>query len=500
MKLFKRKNILLILIVFSSLFVPFFLASRLVLDGNLNFWYDPARDFLLAVGNLEKITLIGPTTGIPGIFYGPYWIWLLSFGMLFTLDPKIVIFLVVTLPYFTLFPYILFKFRKIFGWSTCVILWTLFIFGPGLHYVLNPWNPHTSLLLFLLLVYLLTFLDLERKGKSIIIKILLIGFVAGLIINFHISFGLGVVLGVFLFLIVSVIRIKINPKQWIVFVAVYGAGIVISFMPFIIFELRHGFMQIQTALSVITSGDSVVAVKGLNDGQIVIEFFGKLEKIFLLPFSFAITIFGLAAGYFLYRFKKEKKSISSPEKKVLLLLVCVTSALMLLYLSSKNPVWSYHFIGTEIIFLLFLGVFMHKSLVLKIIFGCVALFVAYSTLSSFAASSKISPLTNSSLITKEYIVRIIHQDAKEKDYTVFAYSPSIYTYEYSYLLKWIANKDVPFDPGSNTNKPDLIYLIIPSSTPNKDDFINSKTPQKNFKTTKTWKIPDGTTIVKRIRK
>jgi hypothetical protein len=48
-----------------------------IIVGNIPFWYDPARDMLSAWDNLHKLTLIGSTSGIPGIFYGPYWIWLL---------------------------------------------------------------------------------------------------------------------------------------------------------------------------------------------------------------------------------------------------------------------------------------------------------------------------------------------------------------------------------------------------------------------------------------
>jgi len=58
-----------------------------IISGNISFWYDPARDMLSAWDNLHKLTLIGSTSGIPGIFYGPYWIWLLSIPIFFSKDP-----------------------------------------------------------------------------------------------------------------------------------------------------------------------------------------------------------------------------------------------------------------------------------------------------------------------------------------------------------------------------------------------------------------------------
>src|SRR3989338_7604981 len=82
------------------LLVPFIIIIKPIFNGAIPFWYDPARDLLMAWDNLKKITLIGSTSGIPGIFYGPYWIWLLSIGVAISKDPRVVLFLIITLPYF----------------------------------------------------------------------------------------------------------------------------------------------------------------------------------------------------------------------------------------------------------------------------------------------------------------------------------------------------------------------------------------------------------------
>ena len=107
---------------------------------------------------------------------------------------------------------------------------------------------------------------------------------------------------------------------------------------------------------------------------------------------------------------------------------------------------------------------------------------------------------NPSLATREYVTRLITADAKEIQYTVFAYNPAIYSYEYSYLFKWIASKDVPYDPGINPHDSPLVYLIIPVETPSAEDFINSKTPNTLYKTIAKWNSLDGTIILKRIKK
>src|SRR5574342_726111 len=110
------------------LLVPFILVLKTVLSGNIDLWYDNARDLLMALDNQRKLTLIGQPTGIPGLFYPPYWIWILSIGLFFSKDPKIVTLLVAALPYLIIFPLIWFRFSKIFGWPTIFTLWILFIF------------------------------------------------------------------------------------------------------------------------------------------------------------------------------------------------------------------------------------------------------------------------------------------------------------------------------------------------------------------------------------
>src|SRR3989344_5586868 len=97
------------LIITLSILLPFFLFLNNIINGSIPFWFDPARDLLMALDNLKKPTLIGPPSGIPGIFYGPYWIWMASFSLIFSKDPRFTAVLVSFLPYFTVFPYILFR-------------------------------------------------------------------------------------------------------------------------------------------------------------------------------------------------------------------------------------------------------------------------------------------------------------------------------------------------------------------------------------------------------
>ncbi|KKS16580.1 MAG: hypothetical protein UU74_C0038G0001, partial [Candidatus Woesebacteria bacterium GW2011_GWA1_41_7] len=68
-------KILLVIILGLAAFLRFFRLAEL-----LGFWYDQGRDALVIWDFLYKgkLFLIGPTTGIEGIFRGPWYYWLIT--------------------------------------------------------------------------------------------------------------------------------------------------------------------------------------------------------------------------------------------------------------------------------------------------------------------------------------------------------------------------------------------------------------------------------------
>lgn len=503
----RKLKIIEILIGVTAIIMPFIIAAKTVFAGNFPFWYDPARDFLQGIDNLHKLTLIGPTSGIPGIFYGPYWIWLISFGLLFSHDPRVVIFIIATLPYFVILPIILYQFREIFSFTGCIIIWLLLIFSTGQRYATNAWNPHPAPLLFSILIYLIIFIPVAQKRYIKYLWYLLIGIVTGLILNFHISFGLCIAVGLFIFFLISFgreiffdkKRLKINLINHLSVVIVTGCGILLTFLPFFLFEIRHGFNQMHTAIKVLATHGSVVNVKGLSKMQILQNFFGTIGEVLKLELNYVYAFFIGTIGYVSYQIKKGKIKFNDLEIRLIQFLLSVIVSLLFLYLTSKNPVWSYHFIGVEIIFLFMIGVVIGKIKVLRIILGLWILIILILNSSGMVASFYQDPLKSSaSLTAKKHIVNLIINDTGKNDFILYAYSPSIYYYEYSYLFRWLDNKYVPYDPGMNHANSSTVYLIIPPVTSEiKNNFVNYRTSEKSYSTKKEWKNPDGTTILKR---
>ncbi len=502
-----KKSLLILATIFVCL-LPVVIFLMTVFSGSFSFWYDPARDLLLAWDNLHKLTLIGQPSGIPGIFYGPYWIWFLSLVLSFSKNPRIVDLIVATVPYCIIFPFILFKFSSILGKRTVVLVWLFFIYSDGIGYATTIWNPNLATLLFLILIYLMIFTDFTKGSVKNYIRVGFIGITAGLIINFNMALGIGVLLGSILFFFIDFITIwwtnqkysnKIIRSRFFLS-TFFVVGVFITFLPFFLFEYRHGFHQSQIFFKALTTFGNVVNIKGLSHVEILEIFFGRFGFILKnnWPGAYLLEIFGLA--YFFWLLWSKKIKLRSQEKKLGLSLFTSSCAILFIFLAAKNPVWTYHFIGTEVIFLLLIGLIIHRASFLeKLLLVWVTYLVLITTI-SFLKSFKANPYSSSSLVTKEYIVDTVSQNAGKDAYTVFVYSPSIYTYDYSYLFRWRHNKIFSFDPNTIVNKNNLVYLIIPKiSLSLKGDFIDYRTPDKEYKTVKIWQIPDGTEIYKRVK-
>lgn len=499
----KKQKYLWLFFYFLAVFFPGLIAIKILRDGSFPFWYDPARDLLLGLDNHSKISLIGPPSGIPGIFYGPYWIWILSLALFISKDPRIIIFLVLVIPYFIGIPFILFKLSKYFVKLSILSGWIFFVFSFGIGYSTSAWNPHLAPVLLVFMLYFFLTTERVHPKKSDYLRCLILGGLLGLILNFHISLGIGLLVGICFYAVIQFIRYYQMEKSFFsyckknaLFLICFFTGLFIVFIPFFIFELRHDFQQVQTILRTLSAKGSVVNVTGLSDEAILFEFAKRLASFLFLP----LPVAGAVMLFYVCLLIIKIREFTEKERSLLTLLVFLIIGIIAVYLSSKNPVWDYHLRGTEIIFLFFL-LLMGKFSAIRYSFFLWAIIVVVINVFGFIQSLSQNPLLLPGFASKAKAAQLIIDDAQDKEYVVFAYNESIYTYEYTYLFKWLANKNIPFDPGNNPKNMDLVYLIIPPIKYElQEDFINFRTQNEIYKTTSTWKMPDGTFILRREHK
>lgn len=492
---------------FIAVLIPALISFYFLINGNITLWVDPARDLLLALDNLNKPSLIGSPSGIPGVFYGPYWIWMLSLTLLFSTDPRFITFFVLFLPYFIILPLVLYSFRKFLGNVTPLIIWMLFISSFSF-YATNLWNIHPAPLLIFIYFYLAIFTDFRLNKISDKFKILLLGFVAGLIANFTLSFGIGIVLSLPVFLLINFIKgivqersdrktVLLNLLNHALF---YSIGVILAFAPFLLFEFRHNFLQSTTLLKALTNSflynSALVGQQGFSGGEIIQRFMGVLPDLLKLPRLIGIFLIPILIGYLL-GIKNSSTKLGNEEIKLVSLSFIILSLCIYLYLTTKNPVWEYHYLGMEVIVLFILAIILKHGLILRKIISVFALIIfsifIFSSISSIVQNFS-KPTSYENLYS---LVDGIMQDSGNDSYSIQVKNDALFFYEYEYLIKVSKSQNKPV----SQNDAKYIYLVYPKEVKKeaRGFFSEEKTPSKNYETLKSWITPDGTEIVKRVR-
>lgn len=217
-----------------------FAAAWVPLHGDIHYFSDNARDMLLLneIVTEKPITLIGPRSGISGVFHGPLWLYMnlpvfaLSVGnpvavgwfwwMLYVLNVGIVF--VVG--------------RCLSGVMGGLVAGLLFAYA----FVSTGWsqfNANGVLLVSPLVMYFLhTYLVGGRYRDALILF-----FFIGLLIQFQIAFGLPVLL-----LVMGLVGFRVvKERSW-----KHVSSLLVLLIPLsthILFDIRHGFLQLNSLLA-----------------------------------------------------------------------------------------------------------------------------------------------------------------------------------------------------------------------------------------------------------
>lgn len=241
LKKIKRDYLLLFLLVF--LFFSFFRFYNL--PKQIGFGWDEERDaFVIKKILVEKrLTLIGPRVlGPEGFFLGPYFTYLLTpFYFLTKLHPSATILFVVVynLVFFLLAFLVLTRFFDLPTALIFLLIWALYPALIGIDKI--AWNP---LLVPLMVIagWALLFKALKKPSRKTWFGA---GILVGLGINFHFQL-------IFLFPFVLVFLLA-DKKAWLKKAISFLAGVILTFLPLAIFDLRHNFLNLKLLLGFLRS-------------------------------------------------------------------------------------------------------------------------------------------------------------------------------------------------------------------------------------------------------
>jgi hypothetical protein len=237
------------LLFFALISLNLFFASWFVLNNDINFGSDIARDFLL-FGEIaqKKIILIGPKSSVAGLFHGPLWLYLnFPAYVLGNGNPVIVGWWWVLVSFLILIPYY-FIAKELFNKKTAYlfVLFVSLFFSFHTKYLFNPDGA-----MFLIPVFFYLFIKYLKTWnvKYLIAHI----FTIGCIIQFQLAIGIPLLGLSFSYLTFRILRS--NYKKHLLALLV----IFIPLSTYIIFDLRHQFLLTNSVLRFLSpqSGDSV---------------------------------------------------------------------------------------------------------------------------------------------------------------------------------------------------------------------------------------------------
>lgn len=447
-----RKNLVIISII---LLVGILYRLISTANGSFIFNMDNARDMVdvreMVVS--QKIRLTGPTSAIDGFFNGPGWYYLLAVPFVVSGgDPYYSILMEIGLWAMGGF----FLLKLVSRWSVWLVVPIGAIWIASDYIVLAnlyAFNPNPVTLLSPLFIYLLVEYLEKRKAIYGILTWLL----GGLFFNFEMNFGVFIPLIIFVSIFLTK-NVKLIKQKW------FWLGVFIfalSIFPQIIFDFKHQFIMSQAILKHLDenfgSNFNILA----RFQTISADFYNVFVPVLMNRRILAVIIL-LLLLFVIFGFLKQAKKEILPE--VCLVYIFVPFLGYLVLPVTVNP-WH---LGGEMVALVMLIGYMLKRLTEKgflgktaslIISGAIILFTL-SNIGNFFLNDLRKPNLDPSLYGNEIAaIDYVYQYAKDKNFRVYTYLPSVYDYPYQYLIWWYGLKRygyLPLDYAYAPNKPEYI--------------------------------------------
>jgi len=451
------KNKILLLIIF---FLTAGAIFRLIYTQNGNFIFnmDNARDMVdvREMVVLNKPRLIGNTAAIEGVFYGPYWYYLLAIPFALSGgNPYASIVLQIVL--WVIGGYFVLKLVSKFGIVATVIAGALWIASDFL--ILSTsysFNPNPVLFLSPLLIFLF---DKYLKLKKSIYSVTSFALAATFLSN-EILFAM-------LLPIILIAAIIFTKNSKVFKLKSFWLGILaflIVSSPHLFFELRHNFFMTQSLIHFFTTGgDTHNSFNLLTRVTYVISKFDEiLRPTFfnnkILSYGFVILFFAVV-GYIL---KKRQ-----PFQDNLFVILCSYILIpVIAFIIIPVNINSWHWVGVIAALVIIAGYLLATGLKLTKVVGLYStslllLVIAFSISNVFQYVSNLDqPRNDPSLFRNELsAIDFVYKQANGKNFKVYTYLPSVIDYPYQYLFWWRGlNKYgyLPQDYAYEPNKPAYI--------------------------------------------
>lgn len=305
-KLIKNYQLILLFILIAvAIFFRFWQLRDYVV-----FLGDEGRDMIIMRNIfLEKnLPFLGPTASVGGFYLGPIYYWMAApFLYLWQFDPVGPSYFVAIVGMATVL--LLYKFLKeAVGFWPAILASLLYATAPLIvRYSRSSWNPNPLPFFSLLMIYLIYKGIKEKKA----LYFLGAGASFGIAIQLH--YLASILIAIAGFVVVFNSDIKKIPK----IALLSSIGFLITFSPFLFFEIRHQFPNFNTIIEFVTrktttgfkSTNFILLISSL--GNTFLEEISNFRATVTTKIFFWILIIGGIIGLYLNRGSKEKRLIFS---------------------------------------------------------------------------------------------------------------------------------------------------------------------------------------------
>jgi len=459
------------------------------------FAFDMGRDLLWAkdVSFYYVPTLIGPAGSIWGVYFGPFWFYLLSVPLRLTNgNPLSAVYTTMLLVVLTgVLANCFFKstLREKYAFMlSLILLFNASMIGTSLF----AFSANILPLLTLLLIYF-SYLAIVKKTEAIAAAL----FFASLM--FHADPAPAVVFSAVPIVTYFVFKLYMC-KDRIKVISLSILAFAVPFIPQITFELRNNFIEIRSLMSYFggnnpsLSGQLPVTQRIINRIEI---FYSIFKSGFSGDNNFVALLFLaiIVAGIYFFLRRNQDKHLKILFK--LLVISTVTVFLVFTFLVTVEVkgwyVYSVPVLYAFFIIFALIGFEKYK----KLFPAFLAVFLLVNTYQYFAIRNQF--VTSPARLSNQLeAVDAIYKDSKGTDFSVYTYTPAIYDFNYQYLFWWsgvVERRGLPVDFAYLPNQPEyvrnknvyakrqkstsIIYLIIENTEGNQ--FYTRKEWLNNFK-------------------
>lgn len=454
------------LIPLAILFVVNFLIKiPFTSQGFFAFTFDQGRDLLVIARMIYegKLTLIGPTTGLQGIFYGPTWYYLLA-PLLYISggNPQGVADFIGVFAIVTIFAiYLLLKYLTSDNFISLSLALVASMSNSWMFAPTIIWSP--TIVTFLMVLLICSLQKIFASPKPVYYFAL--GALTILIGDGGAAFG--AVMTIALLISPFIFKKEFFKKEFLL--SILGALVAVS--PRIIFDLKHNFLITRSLISYIYQPK----VYGEHE-SILTRFVQKLDLfwgIFSQAFARNNKILGLVIIILIFAslliiFKKTKLYKQVKEDKLFHYLLFLLVTLLIAFSIFPDIVWDYYLVGLPIIFLTIIARILYVVKKDKIFWQvskvALSMLVILNFNKGLLAPYKITWLGEGATYRNQKMVMDYIAGQNPHDYSFYAYTPAIFDYPFDYLVYWYSRQGKIEAP---KEKQKLMFLVI-------RDFSNKK--------------------------